>query len=164
MKSLYQIGLGGGCHWCTEAVFQQLDGVLQVHQGYICSASPYEDWSEAILLTYDSQRVSLEEIVEVHLATHASTVAHSRRTTYRSAVYFMTIEQQSLLEVIMSSLKRKHHKNYITQVIPFVDFKASREQIQNYYKTRPDAPFCKRYIEPKLRIVDQFKSKYLKTN
>jgi peptide-methionine (S)-S-oxide reductase len=57
------------------------------------------------------------------------------------------------VEAVMISLSRKRNQKYITQIIPFVSFKKSWEPIQNYYKTRPNAPFCKRYIEPKLEVV-----------
>ena len=150
---MFTIGLGGGCHWCTEAVFQQLDGVSNVRQGYIKSQSPNDQWSEAILLDFDIHKVSLEHIIDVHLETHASTSEHSRRKEYRSAVYYFDIDQREKVEVVMNSLSRKRNKQYITQLLKFVEFKPSRESIQNYYLTRPDAPFCKRYIEPKLAMV-----------
>ncbi|KQC33178.1 peptide methionine sulfoxide reductase [Nonlabens sp. YIK11] len=156
MKTTQTLGLGGGCHWCTEAVFQQLKGVSNVRQGYIKSESPIDSWSEAILLDIDPAMVSFEKILDVHLATHASTVAHQRRSEYRSAVYVMNDAQMEEVKVVMSSLSRKRNKKYITQILPFADFKASRESIQDYYRTRPDAPFCVKYIEPKLEIVRKF--------
>ncbi|WP_090753803.1 peptide-methionine (S)-S-oxide reductase [Nonlabens sp. Hel1_33_55] len=147
------IGLGGGCHWCTEAVFQQLEGVSNVRQGYIKSLAPHDTWSEAILVDVDLAVISLEKLIDIHLETHSSTVNHQRRSEYRSAVYVMEDNQMKRVEVVMSSLSRKRDKNYITQILKFVEFKASRSSIQDYYRTRPDAPFCKRYIEPKLEIL-----------
>ncbi|BAO55815.1 peptide-methionine (S)-S-oxide reductase [Nonlabens marinus] len=159
MKRSKHIGLGGGCHWCTEAVFQQLEGVLEVKQGYIASKIPADSWSEGILLEYNPSVISLEFLIDVHLETHASTVFHHRREEYRSAIYFYNQDQCSEVEVIMSSLSRKRNKSYITQLLPFVKFKESRESIRDYYRTRPEAPFCKRYIEPKLALVQQMNSK-----
>jgi peptide-methionine (S)-S-oxide reductase len=153
MKNRQRMGLGGGCHWCTEAVFQQLDGVVNIRQGYISSVAPANTWSEAIILEYDPSLIDLEHLIDVHLETHASTILHQRREEYRSAVYYCHEDQWVLLKGVMSSLSRKRNKFYITQLLPFLEFKESRESIRDYYQTRPDAPFCKRYIEPKLEIV-----------
>jgi peptide-methionine (S)-S-oxide reductase len=153
MSHFIKLGLGGGCHWCTEAVFQQLDGVYHVRQGYIKSLPPHDGWSEAITLEYDSSIITLQKLMEVHLITHSSTSNHQRRNDYRSAFYYFTGAQKEQLERVLISLSRKRNKNYITQVLPFEEFKASRESIQNYYKTRPDAPFCQRYIAPKLESI-----------
>ncbi|AZQ43956.1 peptide-methionine (S)-S-oxide reductase [Nonlabens ponticola] len=147
------IGLGGGCHWCTEAVFKRVYGVNHVRQGYIKSVSPDHTFSEAILLKFDARVVSLERLLEIHLATHSSTSMHQRRTDYRSAAYYLDDATGLLLSDLIVTLSRKHHKKYILQVLPMVAFKESRESIRDYYATRPDAPFCKRYIEPKLEIV-----------
>jgi peptide-methionine (S)-S-oxide reductase len=105
------------------------------------------------LLDLDSNQIDLEHLIDVHLETHASTVLHQRREEYRSAVYYYNEDQLASLKGVMSSLSRKRNKSYITQVLPLVEFKESRESIRDYYRTRPDAPFCKRYIEPKLAIV-----------
>ncbi|MBF4985933.1 peptide-methionine (S)-S-oxide reductase [Nonlabens mediterrranea] len=152
MKTILKIGLGGGCHWCTEAVFQAVTGVVKVEQGYISSETPYDSMREAVIVHF-STLVDLEQLIDVHLETHASTQQHGRREDYRSAVYFFNVETEKKVKSIINTLSRKRSKNYITAVLPFVAFKPSRESIQNYYKTRPDAPFCKRYIEPKLEIV-----------
>jgi peptide-methionine (S)-S-oxide reductase len=148
----YKLGLGGGCHWCTEAVFQAVDGVDKVEQGYISSVAPFADKSEAIVIHF-SEQVNLEKLIDIHLQTHAATKQHSRRSDYRSAIYYFDKELESRIEGIISSLSRKRNQTYITKVLPLVSFEPSRESIQNYYLTRPEAPFCKRYIEPKLEVV-----------
>ncbi|WP_298952572.1 peptide-methionine (S)-S-oxide reductase [uncultured Nonlabens sp.] len=152
MKSIVKLGLGGGCHWCTEAVFQSVAGVIRVEQGYISSMAPFETKSEAVI-AHLTDSVNLEMLIDIHLQTHSSSKEHSRRDDYRSAIYYFDDDMKSRIEDIMISLSRKRNEKYITHIIPFSSFKASRESIQNYYKTRPEAPFCKRYIEPKLKIV-----------
>ncbi|GAK76030.1 peptide methmonine sulfoxide reductase MsrA [Nonlabens ulvanivorans] len=154
MKTILKIGLGGGCHWCTEAVFQAVTGVVKVVQGYISSETPYDSMSEAVIVHF-STLVDLAQLIDVHLETHASTQQHSRREDYRSVVYFFDVETEKKVKSIINTLSRKRNKKYITAVLPFVAFEPSRESIQNYYKTRPDAPFCKRYIEPKLKLVSE---------
>ncbi|MEP2968245.1 peptide-methionine (S)-S-oxide reductase, partial [Nonlabens ulvanivorans] len=71
MKTILKIGLGGGCHWCTEAVFQAVTGVVKVEQGYISSETPYDSMSEAVIVHF-STLVDLEQLIDVHLETHAS--------------------------------------------------------------------------------------------
>ena len=153
MNKEHKLGLGGGCHWCTEAVMQAAPGVLHVEQGYIASVTPHEQFSEAVLATY-SEAANLELLIDIHLETHASTVNHSRRDDYRSAIYCMDNAQIDVIRAVVSTLSRKRNKQYITAVLPFTEFKPSRESLQDYFKTRPDAPFCKRYIAPKLEKVD----------
>jgi len=67
-----KIGFGGGCHWCTEAVFQKLRGVASVEQGFIRSRPPYETFSEAVIVSFDAAQISLSVLTEIHLRTHAS--------------------------------------------------------------------------------------------
>lgn len=149
-----KIGFGGGCHWCTEAVFQAITSVHNVEQGYISSTAPHDAMSEAVIVHFDDS-TDLELLLDVHLQTHSSTQLHSRRSDYRSAVYYFDEAQKELLELLLITLSRKRNQSYITAILPFQEFKATRESIQDYYKTRPEAPFCKRYIEPKLKIVEE---------
>ena len=153
MKSTTQIALGGGCHWCTEAVFQQLKGVYNVQQGYIASTGENNNLSEGILFEYNPEEISLERLIYVHLSTHKSTSNHSFRKKYRSAVYYFSDVQEKQLTNTIASLQKKFNEKIITKVLAFVEFKASRESIQNYYTKNPDSPFCKRYIIPKLDLI-----------
>ena len=110
MKNRYKIGLGGGCHWCTEAVFQAIPGVLKVEQGYISSKMPYDSMSEAVIVHF-STLAGLEQLIDVHLETHASTRQHSRRDDYRSAVYFFDVETEKKVKSIISKLSRKRNNH-----------------------------------------------------
>ena len=122
---------------------------------------PNDTWSEAILLDYDPEPTDLLQLIDIHLQTHASTADHQRRKEYRSAIYYFNEEQKLALETVLISLSRKRSNFYITQLLEFVEFKESRESIRDYYRTRPDAPFCERYIEPKLEIVKKIMKKEL---
>ena len=90
-----RVGLGGGCHWCTEAVFQAVAGVTDVRQGFIRSDPPDDGWSEAVEVDFHPHEVALEDLLAVHLATHASTSAHKMRVKYRSAVYALSPAQHA---------------------------------------------------------------------
>jgi peptide-methionine (S)-S-oxide reductase len=146
-----EIGFGGGCHWCTEAIFQSLRGVKKVDQGWIRSHPPYDTYSEAARIQYDPEIISLATLIEIHLLTHSSTSNHPLREKYRSAIY--TLDEDSKIKSleILNDLKASDKKDYITRVLPMVEFKLNEEQFLDYYKNQPDAPFCKRYIHPKLK-------------
>ena len=150
MEYLHKIGLGGGCHWCTEAVFQALKGVEKVEQGYISSLGEAAEFSEAVVVHFDPEIIWLRTLLKVHLHTHNSTANHSFRKKYRSAVYYFDPEDALVAERIIKDLQEDFEEKIITQVLAFKEFQASRESIQDYYRKNPDAPFCKRYIEPKL--------------
>jgi peptide-methionine (S)-S-oxide reductase len=153
MKQLAKIALGGGCHWCTEAVFQSLKGVEKVEQGYVASINENNAFSEAVIVHFSSETISLETLIEIHLHTHKSTSNHSMRDTYRSDVYPFSEEQTIEVLEIMSVQQLKFQEELITRVLPFVSFKVSHQQIQNYYYKNQKKPFCKTFINPKLRLL-----------
>ena len=155
MSNPKQIGLGGGCHWCTEAVFQHVPGVIKVRQGYIASVDENTSLSEAVLVTYNSSQVSLKDLIDIHLATHSSSKEHSMRDRYRSAIYYLDEDTRIEAQEILDTLTLKYDKTFITQVLKYYKFKESRESIRNYYKKNTEAPFCQRYITPKLDIVSK---------
>ena len=148
-----KIGLGGGCHWCTEAVFQELKGVFAVSQGWICSNEANQNPSEAITLYFDPEVISLGILIKIHLMTHASTSNHSMRGKYRSAVYFTSEAQKQEILNILSKLQLEFDQPLITQCLPLIDFKLNEESFLNYYQKQPDAPFCQTYISPKLALL-----------
>ena len=109
------IGFGGGCHWCTEAVFQPLEGVSEVRQGFIRSDGPDEAWSEAVEISFDPDRVSLRDLIAVHLSTHASEADHKMRGKYRCAVYSMTAEQQNACATHIRDLAAEAEVHFVTR-------------------------------------------------
>lgn len=153
-----RIGFGGGCHWCTEAVFQSLNGVVRVEQGFIKSTPPADTWSEAVIVHFNPDLLDLETLIEVHVRTHSSTGNHSMRSKYRSAVYVYHPEQRQHAERILQELQPEFDGMLVTRVLSFSGFRESDERFQNYYQTNPDRPFCKRYIDPKLQLIrERFK-------
>lgn len=159
-----KIAFGGGCHWCTEAVFQSLLGVLKVEQGFVGSTDMNSNFSEAVIVHFNDAEIPLSALIEIHLHTHKSTSNHSMRDKYRSAIYTFSEEQKDTVKTILELLKFQFQHKLITQILPFERFKASREQIQNYYYSNPEKPFCERFINPKLQILLQKFSKYTNQN
>ena len=104
---LEKIALGGGCHWCTEAVFQSLIGVETVEQGYVASTDDFRSFSEAVIVHFNPERISLQTLIEIHLYTHKSTSNHSMRDKYRSAVYTYSEAQHKHCELIIEQLQNE---------------------------------------------------------
>ena len=87
MNYAQKIAFGGGCHWCTEAVFQSIKGVLKVEQGFVASTKKNSSFSEAVIVHFEDSKIALKTLIEIHLHTHKSTSNHSMRSKYRSAIY-----------------------------------------------------------------------------
>jgi len=134
-------------------MFLSLKGVLRVEQGWIASQPPYEAFSEAVMVTYDPEVIALEDLIAIHLHTHASTSNHSMRSKYRSAVYWFDAEEETMIKAIIDNLQSQFDKPVITEVLPFVSFKPSLPSYRNYYYSNPDKPFCIVYIHPKLQLL-----------
>lgn len=153
MEAGVKIGLGGGCHWCTEAVFQSLSGVSRVEQGFIRSDPPEDSWSEAVIVTFDPAVLPADVLIEIHLRTHSSTSHHKMRGKYRSAVYVYDAGTGVKAGRILRRLQHGFDAPLVTRVLTLAGFKASDEQFRNYYQNGPDRPFCKSYIDPKLALL-----------
>jgi len=148
-----KVGFGGGCHWCTEGIYLQLRGVREVKQGWIRSNGDNSSFSEAVVVDFDEQQISLETLCHVHFLTHSSTVNHKLRDKYRSAIYFNSQDQVEALEIIRSAYNEANRVNLITKILCLEEFKINIEKYQNYYGKNHGSPFCERYIEPKLEII-----------
>lgn len=147
------VGFGGGCHWCTEGVFQALKGVVQVDQGFIKSEAPADTWAEGVVVTYDPSVISVQTLSEVHLRTHSANRARSVRSKYRSAIYITEDGQRSEAQSAVDGFAEESGKAVHTSVTEFAGFRPSDERYRNYYRTDPNRPFCRVYIDPKLAYI-----------
>ena len=145
-----KVGLGGGCHWCTEAVFQAVNGVKKVEQGWIASSGMYETFSEAVIVHFQEELITLDALVKIHLHSHSCTANHSMRRKYRSAIYTFSKEQAAEATQLLAALQKDFEQPLSTKVLPFQSFKENQETYLEYYKKNPEKPFCQRYIAPKL--------------
>jgi peptide-methionine (S)-S-oxide reductase len=148
-------GFGGGCHWCTEAVFAALKGVVSVGQGWISPAGENDAFSEGVVVEFDSDKIGFDVLIAIHLYTHSATSQHSMRGKYRSAVYTFSNEDSAAAQAAISALQHYFDKPLITKVLPFGDFKINRDESLNYYFSDPERPFCETYINPKLQLILQ---------
>lgn len=155
---------GGGCFWCTEAIFRQLKGVVRVESGYsggdvsnptyreVCSGGTGH--AEVIEVTYDSNQITFEDIVRVHLSTHDPTTLNRQGadvgTQYRSIVFYRDVEEKVIAERLLEEFRDSIGKRIHTEVKPFVQFYRAESSHQNYYQRNQDERYCEIIIEPKL--------------
>ncbi len=147
---MIKVGLGGSCHWCSEAIIQSLVGVSQVEQGWI-SSREYTSMSEAVLVHFDPNTISLEVLIEIHLHTHSCTSTHPMREKYRSAIYTFDEDQKMQSRLALISLESAFELPIITKVLTFDLFKINKEEYLDYYYKNPERAFCKNQIDPKLK-------------
>jgi peptide-methionine (S)-S-oxide reductase len=153
VDAVEKIGLGGGCHWCTEAIFQMLAGVGQVEQGFIRSDPPSDSWAEGVIVHFDPCVIGLPTLVEVHLRTHRATAPFVARSKYRSAIYVEDDDQRKRATDAMISLQHEFGHAIQTRVLALQAFRLSDKRVRNYYASDPGRPFCRRYIDPKLDMI-----------
>ena len=153
METIHKIAFGGGCHWCTEAVYKSLKGIISVEQGFVASDGEESSFSEAVIVSYEPSDISLEDLILIHLYTHKSTSDHSMRNKYRSAIYTfgpLDVERSTLA---LQKFQKNFKKPLVTKVLPFREFKVSDKAFQNYYYENPYKPFCKTHIAPKIKLL-----------
>lgn len=170
---------GNGCFWCTEAVFQQLNGVEKVVSGYtggkvknptykeVCTG--LTGHAEVIQLTFDPKKISFEELLEVFWKTHDPTTLNKQGadegTQYRSAVFYHNDEQKKLAELYKKRLTeaKAFDKPIVTEITAIGEFYAAENYHQNYYNLNGTAPYCSYVIAPKLeKFKKAFSSKLKK--
>jgi peptide-methionine (S)-S-oxide reductase len=157
--------LGGGCFWCTEAVFEQLRGVLAVESGYAGGHVPnptYEQvcgkgtgHAEVIRVTFDPAVVSFREVLEVHFATHDPTTpnrqGHDVGPQYRSVVFAHSDEQKRTAEAVIAELNaaKVFPAPIVTEVAPLTTYYPAEDYHQGYLRANPDQPYCVAVVAPK---------------
>jgi len=160
---------GGGCFWCTEAIFQMLKGVSKVEPGYAGGAMEnpsYEKVSmghtghaEVIRITYDPAVISYEDLLTVFFGSHDPTTMNRQGndigTEYRSVIFYNDDVEKAAAEKIIAGINDslKNGTRVVTQLVPFTAFYAAESYHQNYYKTNTSAPYCQLVIEPKIDKV-----------
>ena len=170
LKKIETAVLGGGCFWCTEAVFNKLRGVLSVMPGYAGGtiANPtYEQVSggqtghaEVIKIEFDRSQISFKDLLTVFFATHDATTLNRQGDDvgpqYRSAIFYTNDEQKRLAENFIAELKSRGIKA-VTEIAPLANFYEAEDYHRQYYLRNKDKPYCRLVIDPKLRkLKEQF--------
>ena len=165
--------LAGGCFWCLEAVFDNLQGVLDVVSGYSGGHVPNPTYSEVtsgrtghaevVQVTFDPSIISFAEILEVFFTIHDPTTLNRQGadvgTQYRSAVFYHTPEQKRVTEQFIASLEGEQawENPIVTQVEPFKAFYTAEAYHQEYFANNSRQPYCQMVVAPK---VAKFRKKY----
>ena len=123
--------------------------------GYIKSLAPHDSYSEAVVLSFEPSIIPLNVLIDVHLRTHSSTSLHKLRGKYRSAVYVFSDVQADTVQRQIKTLQSDFEEPIVTTALQYDGFKLSLEHFQNYYRTNPEKPFCRVYIDPKLSKIRQ---------
>jgi peptide-methionine (S)-S-oxide reductase len=171
---------GGGCFWCTEAVFGQLKGVVSVMPGYAGGtvANPtYEQvcgggtgHAEVTRVEYDPARVSFNDLLVVFFATHDPTSLNRQGadvgTEYRSVIFYTTDNQRQAAQALIGELNNSNPegKRIVTEVVPLTAFYQAEGYHREYYRNNSLAPYCQIVINPKLRKLHQQFAALLKSS
>ncbi|CAM4216578.1 peptide-methionine (S)-S-oxide reductase MsrA [Acinetobacter pragensis] len=154
---------GGGCFWCTEAVFLQLKGVNQVTSGYAGGHIPQPTYeqicngdtqhAEVILIEYDESQISFTQLLEVFFAIHDPTTLNRQGndvgTQYRSVIYYLNDGQQLQAQQCIDALKADG-LNIVTELSPAPIFYPAEDYHQNFFARNPAQGYCNFAIPPKL--------------
>ena len=166
-QELQVVTLAGGCFWCIEAVFNELEGVVKAESGYSggqVSDPTYEDvcsgetgHAEVVQITFDPSVISLQEILEVFFSVHDPTTLNRQGADvgeqYRSAIFYRNEEQRRIAEEVMRSVsasKAYGKAPLVTQLVSFKAFYKAEDYHQEYYANNSGQPYCQIVISPKL--------------
>lgn len=168
------ITLGGGCFWCTEAIFKRLKGVISVTPGYAGGegknptytqvSQGHTGFAEAVQIEFDPDIISFEHLLEVFWATHDPTTLNQQGadigTQYRSVIFYRNEEQKKLAEVSKAKMEGsgEFNQHIVTEIKPFTGFYKAEEYHQNYYERNKNLnSYCSTTIDPKIKkLLDKF--------
>ena len=157
--------IGGGCFWCTEAVFEQIDGIMSVISGYaggqiknptykdICTGKTGH--AEVIKIHFDPKKVSFSQILEIFGNAHDPTTLNRQGadvgTQYRSTIMFYDEKQKKEAELWKEKLTSKLVDSVVTEIVPAPKFYPAEDYHQDYYAKNPEQGYCSFVIRPKLK-------------
>lgn len=172
--------LGGGCFWCTEAIFKMFKGIISVVPGY---AGGYKEFpiyeevmahktghAEVVKIEYNPYIISFNQILTIFFSSHDPTSVNRQGLDvgeqYRSVIFYTTFEQKRLARMFITLLNRstKMGRPIVTQVLALENFYPAETYHRDYYKKHPQQPYCQIVINPKLKKVQEKFSNLLKTH
>jgi peptide-methionine (S)-S-oxide reductase len=160
-----RIVLGGGCFWCIEAVYNNVKGVISAVSGYTGGARPnptYENvcsgatgHAEIVDITYESEIISLEDILDIFFAVHNPTTLNQqgadKGTQYRSVIYYANEEEKEVIEKSIEKHQKEWDEKIVTEVSELGEVYPAEAYHQNYYNLNPMQGYCQVVITPKLQ-------------
>ncbi len=173
--SLEVATLAGGCLWCIEAVFQQVDGVENVVSGYTGGATINPNYeqvctgntghAEAVQVSFNPSKISYREILEIFFSVHDPTSLNRQGadvgTQYRSAIFYHNEQQKAVAEELIGELNKVHlwKKPIVTQIVPLDIFYPAEDYYREYFSRNPEQAYCQMVISPK---VSKFRKQWAK--
>lgn len=173
--------LAGGCFWCLEAVFSELNGVLHVQSGYsgghvenptyeqVCRGDTGH--AESVQISFDPAVISYRDLLQVFFAIHDPTTLNRQGpdigTQYRSAIFYHNEEQRRIAEDVIADLTRQQiwEQPIVTEVTPFKAFYPAEDYHREYFARHPDQPYCQAVVAPKVaKFRKQFQNRLKKAN
>ncbi len=172
-ENLETATFGGGCFWCTEAIFKRLKGVISVKSGYSGGKAENPNYAtvsmgnsghaEAVQITFDPKIITYERLLDVFWATHNPTTMNRQGndtgTQYRSVIFYHTDNQkeQALTSKKRLEIDKVYNDPIITQIAPFSTFYPAEDYHQNYYDNNKSYPYCSVIISPKIdKLLKEF--------
>jgi len=169
---------GGGCFWCTEAVFQEIKGVEKVVSGYsggdnsirptyreVCSG--LSGYAEVVQVTFNADVISFEELVIIFMTTHDPTSLNKqgadRGTQYRSVIYYSNKRQKEIVDAVLKEMTFYYDAPIVTEVSPLDGFYIAEKDHQEYYQNNPTSGYCSFVITPKITKLRKLHGDKLKT-
>jgi peptide-methionine (S)-S-oxide reductase len=163
--------VGGGCFWCTEAVFERLKGVSDVESGYangetlnptytqICTGSTGH--AEVIKITYDDSVITVDTLLDIFFVTHNPTTLNQqggdRGTQYRSTILYTDTETKESAEASLQAAQGEYQDSIVTTIEPLKCYYKAEDYHQDYYRQNPMQGYCNAVIPPKLaKLKAQF--------
>jgi len=178
-KNLEKATLGGGCFWCTEAVYEELKGVTDIKPGYSggnVKNPAYREvttgrtgHAEVIQLTYDPEVISFSEILEVFFMTHDPTTLNRQGndvgTQYRSAIFYHNEKQKEVAEKVIELFEKEnvYDDPIVTEVTEFDKFYVAEDYHFDYFERNKNQPYCQFVIVPKMEKFRKIFKEKLKT-
>ena len=158
------ITLGGGCFWCTEAVYELVDGVLAVESGYsnghtfkptyaqVCEGDTGHN--EVVRLRFDAERISLREVLEIFFVIHDPTTLNRQGndagTQYRSGIYWHEPAQEAVARAVMDEANATHGGRVVTELVPLANYSRAEDYHQHYFANHPGQGYCAAVVGPKV--------------
>ncbi len=170
--------LAGGCFWCMEAIFQDINGIINVESGFsgghvknptykeVCTGNTGH--AESVRITYDPSVISFSDILDIFFSMHDPTSLNRQGedvgTQYRSEIFYMNEDQKNIAENFIKDLENKKafDKPIVTKIEKFTAFYPAEDYHRNYYKNNSEQPYCKYVISPKLKKLKEHYSPMLK--
>ncbi len=175
--------LGGGCFWCTEAIFKRLKGVRSVTSGYSGGnddkpsyeqvSSSNTDHAESIQIAFDPKEITFEQLLEIFFKTHDPTTLNQQGndigSQYRSSIFYHDETQKKNAQDTIEKLNNSgfYESKVVTEIIPFKNFFEAEDHHKNYYENNKETGYCKVVIDPKITKLykefgDKVKDEYKK--